>query len=140
MRYQIRKNLWITLLLPNTRESPDGDVHCIKAGGFAVGLAAMKILLPEQKKLIHECLIPIRWGDMDALGHVNNSVYLQYMDVARVDWSTQSGFPISPVGCGLVVVHVFCNFHRQFEYPGQVRLKMYAKITKIGRASCRERV
>jgi acyl-CoA thioester hydrolase len=23
--------------------------------------------------------IPIRWGDMDSMGHVNNTVYFRYM-------------------------------------------------------------
>ena len=29
----------------------------------------MKLELPERKKLVHELVIPIRWGDMDAMGH-----------------------------------------------------------------------
>ena len=28
----------------------------------------MKIEIPEKKKLVHEMHIPIRWGDMDAMG------------------------------------------------------------------------
>ena len=53
----------------------------------------MRIELPDlsQRRPMHESLIAIRWGDMDALGHVNNSVYLQYMDVARVDWLHKIG-------------------------------------------------
>ena len=30
--------------------------------------------------------MPIRWGDMDALGHVNNTVYFRYMEQARIEW------------------------------------------------------
>ncbi|PZQ66342.1 MAG: thioesterase, partial [Variovorax paradoxus] len=29
----------------------------------------MKIEIPETKKLVYEMVIPIRWGDMDAMGH-----------------------------------------------------------------------
>jgi acyl-ACP thioesterase len=36
---------------------------------------AMKLALPEHKKQVFELVIPIRWGDMDAMGHVNNTVY-----------------------------------------------------------------
>ncbi|MDB5730556.1 MAG: thioesterase superfamily protein, partial [Variovorax sp.] len=32
----------------------------------------MKIDIPEHKKLVYEMSIPIRWGDMDAMGHLNN--------------------------------------------------------------------
>jgi acyl-CoA thioester hydrolase len=28
---------------------------------------------------------PLRWGDMDAFGHVNNVVFLRYLEEARVD-------------------------------------------------------
>ena len=39
----------------------------------------MKIEIPEIKKKVHEMIIPIRWGDMDAMGHVNNTVYFLYL-------------------------------------------------------------
>ena len=29
--------------------------------------------------------VPMRWSDMDAYGHVNNVVFLQYFEMARVD-------------------------------------------------------
>ena len=46
----------------------------------------MRFEVPADKKLTHEMLIPIRWGDMDAMGHVNNTVYFRYFEVARLDW------------------------------------------------------
>lgn len=33
---------------------------------------------------VYHC--PLRWGDMDALGHVNNSRYVDYLQDARVDF------------------------------------------------------
>jgi acyl-ACP thioesterase len=38
------------------------------------------------EKLIHITKMPIRWGDMDAYGHVNNTIYFRYMEQARVEW------------------------------------------------------
>ncbi|MFI0719941.1 acyl-CoA thioesterase [Streptomyces sp. NPDC021224] len=29
---------------------------------------------------------PLRWGDMDAYGHVNNVVFLRYLEEARIDF------------------------------------------------------
>jgi hypothetical protein len=43
-------------------------------------LHGMKIEIPERKKLVYEMTIPIRWGDMDAMGHVNNTSYFRYME------------------------------------------------------------
>ena len=30
--------------------------------------------------------IPVRWGDMDAFQHVNNTVYLKWAEIARVEY------------------------------------------------------
>ncbi|MGH8829968.1 MAG: acyl-CoA thioesterase, partial [Polaromonas sp.] len=46
----------------------------------------MKIEIPEKKKLVHEMRIPIRWGDMDAMGHLNNGTYFRYLETIRIDW------------------------------------------------------
>ncbi len=42
---------------------------------------------------VHEYRCPMRWGDMDAQGHVNNAVYLDYLQEARVDFLL-SGPPV----------------------------------------------
>jgi acyl-CoA thioester hydrolase len=34
----------------------------------------------------HRKTIEIRWRDMDAFGHVNNSTYLTYLEEARDEW------------------------------------------------------
>jgi acyl-CoA thioester hydrolase len=86
----------------------------------------MRFELPAEKKLVHEMLIPIRWGDMDAMGHVNNTLYFRYMEVARIEWLHSIGGPPDPQGCGPVIVNAFCSFIRQLEFPGAVRLKHYA--------------
>ena len=46
----------------------------------------MKIEIPERKKLVFETRFPVRWGDMDVMGHVNNTMYFRYMESARIDW------------------------------------------------------
>ena len=93
----------------------------------------MRFDLPEQKKLVHEMTIPIRWGDMDAMGHINNTVYFRYMETARIDWFTSAGFNPNPGGQGPVIVNAFCNFIRQFEYPGDVRIQTF--VSDAGRTS-----
>ena len=40
----------------------------------------------------HEMTVQTRWGDMDALGHLNHVQYLTYMENARVDYYTSFGF------------------------------------------------
>ncbi|RZL66056.1 MAG: acyl-CoA thioesterase [Variovorax sp.] len=86
----------------------------------------MRIDIPEKKKLVYEMIIPIRWGDMDAMGHLNNGSYFRYLETARIDWFQSLGLDPSPAGEGMVIVNAFCNFYKQLEYPGGVLMKMYA--------------
>ena len=51
----------------------------------------MRFELPAEKKLVHEMLMPLRWGDMDAMGHINNTLYFRYMEVCRLDWIFKLG-------------------------------------------------
>ena len=85
----------------------------------------MKIEIPEKKKLVYEMSIPIRWGDMDAMGHLNNGSYFRYLEIIRIEWMCAIGCAPDPKGEGPVIVNAFCNFYRQLEYPGNVLLKMY---------------
>ena len=85
----------------------------------------MKIEIPEKKKWVHDMRIPIRWGDMDALGHLNNTVYFRYLEIIRIDWLDAVGCQLNPLGEGPVIVNAFCNFYRQLEFPGEVLVKMY---------------
>jgi acyl-CoA thioester hydrolase len=85
----------------------------------------MRIEIPENKKLVYEMVIPIRWGDMDAMGHVNNTVYFRYLETVRIEWMRSIGCQPDPSGEGPVIVNAFCNFYRQLEFPGDVLMKMY---------------
>jgi acyl-CoA thioester hydrolase len=93
----------------------------------------MRFDLPDDKKLVFETRIPIRWGDMDAMGHVNNTVYFRYLEIVRVDWQLSHDVPPDPDGRGPVIVNAFCNFLQQLEYPGELLACLY--VAKPGRSS-----
>jgi acyl-CoA thioester hydrolase len=93
----------------------------------------MKIELPAKKKLVHEMTIPVRWGDMDAMGHVNNTIYFRYLEIIRLDWLARLGVALDPKADGLVIINAFCTFHRQITYPCDIRAKMY--VSDPGRTS-----
>ena len=44
-----------------------------------------------EQTLLHEHRLDIRWGDMDALGHVNNVIYFRYFEQARASWLATIG-------------------------------------------------
>ncbi|MDO4591657.1 MAG: acyl-CoA thioesterase [Comamonadaceae bacterium] len=85
----------------------------------------MKIEIPARKKLVYESTFTVKWGDMDAMGHVNNTMYFKYMEHGRIEWLRSIGFLQLPNGQGPVIANAFCNFKRQLKYPDEVLLKMY---------------
>lgn len=93
----------------------------------------MKIEIPGDKKLVHETVIPIRWSDLDALGHVNNTNYFEYMEIARLDWLQSIGFSADPEGAGPVIASAFCNFIKQIDFPGDLLVKQY--VAHVGPSS-----
>jgi acyl-CoA thioester hydrolase len=80
-----------------------------------------------EKKLVHVERIAIRWGDMDAMGHVNNTVYFRYMEQARIAWF-ESLVPRAEAWgeIGIVIVNASCNFRRAINYPGTVQVEVFA--------------
>jgi acyl-CoA thioester hydrolase len=78
------------------------------------------------KKLVHVEKIAIRWGDMDAMGHVNNTVYFRFMEQARIGWFDA----LVPEGeawksTGIVIANATCNFKRPLNYPGTVEVRVF---------------
>ena len=61
-------------------------------------------------------MIPVhlRWGDMDAFGHVNNVAFVQYLEDARVSFLAQAGY--TPVIDGFAQIVA----HHEVDYLGQL--------------------
>ena len=93
----------------------------------------MRFELPAQKTLIHELSVPLRWGDMDSMGHINNTLYFRYMEICRLDWLFQVGAGVARTGEGPVIINAFCNFLSQLEFPGELRVTMF--VARPGRSS-----
>lgn len=85
------------------------------------------------RKLVHSLRMPIRWGDMDAMGHVNNTVYFRYFEHARIAWFTEIGCEPNPNGEGPVIINARCTFIRQLKYPGDIEVLTY--VGPPGRSS-----
>jgi len=85
------------------------------------------------RKLVYVARIPIRWGDMDPMGHVNNTVYFRFMEQARIEWYTELGRVNEQKLIEAVVVSAHCTFFRSLQYPGTVEVRTYAG--KPGRSS-----
>jgi acyl-CoA thioester hydrolase len=77
--------------------------------------------------------ISVRWGDMDALGHVNNSVFATYLEEARLRWF--AGIPggwrdehASPVLAAQTI-----NFRMPIVWPEELVITL--TLARVGNSS-----
>ncbi len=66
--------------------------------------------------------LPVRWGDLDAFNHVNNTVFLRYVEEARIQFFDALGDEWLSERIGPVIVNINCNFRREIKYPATVRV------------------
>lgn len=86
------------------------------------------------RRLIHTTRIPVRWGDMDAMGHVNSTVYFRYAEQSRIEWLESIGLTLDPTQeIAVVIVNASCTFLLPITYPATVEVRLYAG--KPGRSS-----
>jgi len=91
----------------------------------------------------------LRWGDMDAYGHVNHAVFLRFLESARVELFAQCCGEALPM---LVVTEVQCRYLAELRYPATVEvhsalqhvrggsLEVVAEIREGGRVCATSRV
>jgi acyl-CoA thioester hydrolase len=77
---------------------------------------------------------PLRWGEIDALGHVNNTVYFQWFESARIAFFGRTEFPttladhVSPI-----LAQTECEFLRPVTFPSDVSIG--TRVSRVGNTS-----
>ena len=89
--------------------------------------------MSENRKWVYTERLPVRWRDMDAGAHVNNSVYFTYFEQARVTWLEQIDIILRDITEGPVVVTCECSYLKQLRYPADLEIKTY--VGSAGRSS-----
>ncbi|NOT60485.1 MAG: acyl-CoA thioesterase [Acidobacteria bacterium] len=75
--------------------------------------------------------IEVRWGDMDAMGHVNNARYFTYCEAARIALLRQLDIRGRAEGSafGPTLVATSCEYKREVRYPAT--LDVGVRVTKL---------
>lgn len=81
---------------------------------------------------LHQVDLPLRWGDSDALNHLNNTLYFRLMEEARMQILYGAGMKL-PDDTGPILAHASCDFRRAFTYPAIVRVTH--RLARIGNSS-----
>jgi acyl-CoA thioester hydrolase len=77
--------------------------------------------MTDKKIAVYQKIFAIEWGDMDALGHVNNGRYFDYFQQARIEWLESINLNMQQ-SIGPVVIHVACTFLKPIVYPATLTL------------------
>ena len=78
---------------------------------------------------------PAQWGDQDAFGHVNNTVYFRWFESGRIAYFERLGLGHALTGGGLgpILAAINCNYRRQLIYPDTVHIG--TRVMKVGNSS-----
>ena len=85
----------------------------------------------------HQRAIEVRFADTDAMGHVNNAVYLTYCETARITyWTDVTGEPVrlGTAGADSLILAEARITYRAPAFHGQV-VTVETRATRIGRSS-----
>lgn len=84
------------------------------------------------KNIVHQRTFAIEWGDMDALGHVNNGRYFDYFQQARIDWLGTLDLHLSG-DSGPVLIKMSATFIKPIVYPATLTIQ--SSVHSLGRSS-----
>ncbi|NGM87436.1 acyl-CoA thioesterase [Parapusillimonas sp. SGNA-6] len=76
--------------------------------------------------------VPVRWGDLDAQNHVNNTLYFRYVEEARVQLFAHAGIDL-PASKVAVLARASCEFLKPISYPATVVVSLI--LRRLGRSS-----
>ena len=82
---------------------------------------SMKKLKKEYPVIISQDII---WGDMDAFGHINNTVYFRYFENVRIEYFNRIGVleQKKQLGVGPILASTRCNFRMPLDFPDQIHI------------------
>jgi acyl-CoA thioester hydrolase len=86
---------------------------------------------------VHEKRIEVRWRDVDNYGHVNNAVYLTYLEEVRDEWLARTLRDDEAVW-DYVIAHVSIDFRREVTQADDEVLAT-CRLERIGTSSIRTR-
>jgi len=70
--------------------------------------------------------IELRWRDLDAFQHVNNSTFMTYLEEARIRWFESLGEPWMSETFAPLVAAVQMNYRLPIPYPARVVVELFA--------------
>ena len=77
----------------------------------------------------HRTEIQVRFGDTDALGHVNNAAYAAYAELGRLHFLQMLGKHVT----SLILATLYIDYRRQVQYDDRVHIDTW--VESLGTSS-----
>jgi acyl-CoA thioester hydrolase len=84
-------------------------------------------------KPLFEATVAVRWADQDMLGHVNNVMFMRYLEEARLQWFMSGGLAPGETPERAVVVSIGATLLKSIVYPAQLRVTV--ELAAVGNRS-----
>lgn len=88
---------------------------------------------PAANVVLLDTPMTVRWRDLDAFNHVNNSKYLSYLEEARLRWMLSVPGQGLDDGIAPVVAAAHLNYRRPIEWPAEIAIELY--VERLGNTS-----
>lgn len=80
--------------------------------------------------------VTVRFRDLDGLRHVNNSVFLTYLETAREAYWNALGYELDLFGYGYILARIECDFRAPILYRGpETRIRVLIRCARLGTKS-----
>lgn len=83
--------------------------------------------------MVHETSLETRYYETDMMGHISNTSYFLYIEVARVDFLVDLGLAGLDRPWGIIVASVKCDFLKQLFAKQHILLR--TQVSRIGTKS-----
>ncbi len=121
---------------PRSRKAaaaPATDLATVSSNTAEAAAAQVAVTVPATPPALIRVPLSVRWRDLDAFNHVNNSKFLSYLEEARLRWM------VTLPGHGMdehvapVVAAAHLNYRRPIEWPNELDIELF--VERLGNTS-----
>jgi acyl-CoA thioester hydrolase len=92
---------------------------------------------PEIAALLADCPVivdlPVAWGEMDAMGHVNGVIFIRYFETSRFTYFARLGPALEGMGAsdrGWILASLTCRYRAPLTFPDTVSVG--TRVASVG--------
>lgn len=82
---------------------------------------------------MHELQVTVRFGETDALGHINNTSYFIYLEEARIRFFEVLGYGLDAKRWNFILASTKCDFISQGYFNQQLTIRTF--VSRVGTKS-----